>query len=251
VSEKILKATDGHVRTLRLNRVRKKNALNLEMYSALADGLDEAADDDAVRAVLIGGEGDAFCAGNDLLDFMANPPTGPESPVGRFLGALLRFPKPLVAAAHGDAVGIGVTMLLYCDLAYAAVGTRFRMPFVQLGLAPEAGSTYLLPRALGYRLATELLLTGDRFGTDLAEKGGFINATLPPGDLWPHALSRARHLAAQPPGAMRAAKALIRGPDSEALEAAVWREAAVFIERLSSPETAEAISAFFAARAPR
>ena len=117
--------------------------------------------------------------------------------------------------------------------------------------SPEAGSTFLLPRALGYRVATELLLTGDRFGTDLAEKGGFLNATLPADEVWDHALSRAHHLARQPPGAMRDAKALMRGPDQEALEAAVWREAEVFISRLSSPETAEAISAFFQKREPK
>jgi len=250
MSDKVLKSMDGRVLVLRLNRVHKKNALSLDMYAALADALNEAATDKQVRAVLLGGEGDTFCAGNDLMDFMANPPTGPDSPVARFLSAMVDFPKPWVIAAHGAAVGIGVTMLLYADLAYAADDTTFRMPFVQLGLAPEAGSTYLLPRALGYRRAAELLLTGDRFGVDLALEGGFLNAALPADEVWDHALARAHHLAKQPPGAMRDAKALIRQPDREAVHAAIQREAEIFISRLSSPETAEAIGAFFQKRAP-
>jgi len=250
MSDKVLKSMDGRVLVLRLNRVHKKNALSLEMYAALADALNEAADDKQVRAVLLGGEGDTFCAGNDLMDFMANPPEGLDSPVGRFLAAMVDFPKPWVIAVHGAAVGIGVTMLLYADLAYAAEGTTFRMPFVQLGLAPEAGSTYLLPRALGYRKAAELLLTGDRFGTELAMEGGFLSEVLPADEVWERALSRARYLAKQPPGAMRDAKALIRQPDKEAVHAAMQREGEVFISRLASPETAEAIGAFFQKREP-
>ncbi len=251
MSEKVLRSLDGRVMVLRLNRPHKKNALSLEMYSALAAALDEAAEDGAVRAVLLGGEGDTFCAGNDLMDFMANPPEGLDSPVGRFLEAIASFPKPLVTAVHGAAVGVGVTLLLYSDLAYAAAGTRFKLPFVQLGLVPEAASTYLLPRMLGYRRATELLLTGDPFGPDEALSAGLINEVLPPERCWDRARERAAHLARQPPGAMRDAKALLRRGDLEAVRETMLREAEIFMARLRSPETAEAISAFFQKREPR
>ena len=183
--------------------------------------------------------------------YWASPPEDLDSPVGRFLEAIASFPKPLVTAVHGAAVGVGVTLLLYSDLAYAAAGTRFKLPFVQLGLVPEAASTYLLPRMLGYRRATELLLTGDPFGPEEALSAGLINEVLPPGRCWDRARERAEHLARQPPGAMRDAKALLRRGDLEAVRETMLREAEVFMARLRSPETAEAISAFFQKRAPR
>jgi enoyl-CoA hydratase/carnithine racemase len=242
-------ALDGGVLALTLDRPAKKNALTRAMYAALADALDGAAADDAVRVVLVGGAGGAFTAGNDLGDFLADPPTGADSPVFRFLHALSTFPKPVVAAVEGAAVGVGTTMLLHCDLVYAGRSAAFRLPFADLGLVPEAASSYLLPRAVGPARAAELLLLGEPFGAEAAAAMGLVNAVV--ADPGAHARERAETLAAKPPEALRLTKALLRRGSEAAVAEAMREEGRVFVERLASPEAQAAFAAFFARRAKR
>lgn len=234
---------------LALDRPEKKNALTRAMYAALADALADAADDPAVRVAVLSGRGGAFTGGNDLGDFMQDPPTGPESPVFRFLSAAVGFPKPLVAAVEGPAVGIGTTILLHCDLAYAAPGAVLKMPFVDLGLVPEAASSLLLPRLAGPARAAELLLFGEAFSAETAREVGLVNAVVD-GDVVAHALERARALARKPPEAVRQTKALLRRSTADAVGETIAYEGRLFVERLGSPEAQEAFSAFFEKRAP-
>ena len=241
-------AGDG-VRHLVLDRPAKKNALTRAMYARLADALAEAADDPAVRVVVLSGRGGVFTGGNDLGDFMQDPPTEPDSPVFRFLSAAVGFPKPLVAAVAGPAVGIGTTILLHCDLAYAAPDALFKMPFVDLGLVPEAASSLLLPRLAGPVRAAELLLFGDAFTAETAREVGLVNAVVG-GDVVEHALERARALARKPPAAVRQTKALLRRASAEEVGETMAYEGRLFVERLASPEAAEAFTAFFEKRAP-
>jgi enoyl-CoA hydratase/carnithine racemase len=168
----------------------------------------------------------------------------------RFLKTLVAFPKPLVAAVTGPAVGIGTTVLLHCDLAYAGEGAAFRMPFVNLGLCPEAGSSYLLPLVMGHVRASELLLLGEKFGAAQALACGIVNAVVPDADLDAHAMAKARQLAAQPPASVRLSKALIKGPHRDALVAAMTTEGGEFVQRLQSPEAIEAFTAFMEGRKP-
>ena len=239
---------DGRVLHLALDRPDKKNALTRAMYARLADALEAAASDAAVRAVVLSGRGGAFTGGNDLGDFMMDPPTGPDSPVFRFLQQAAGFPKPLVAAVAGPAIGIGTTILLHCDLAYAAPGALFKLPFVDLGLVPEAASSVLLPRLAGPARAAELLLFGEAFTAETAHDVGLVNAVVE--DPVGRALERARELAEKPPAAVRQTKALLRHDAAEAVGAAMAREGALFVERLGSQEAQEAFTAFFEKRPP-
>lgn len=236
--------------TLRFNRPEKKNALNLAMYAALARTLEEADGDSAVRVVLVTGSDTCFTSGNDLADFMNSPLTGADSPVMWFLTAISRFSKPLVAAVNGTAVGIGVTMLLHCDLVYAGSSALFQMPFVSLGLCPEAGSTLLLPRMMGHQRAAELLLLGEPFGADKACAAGIVNGVCPDAELLPLARQKARQLATQPASAVRLSKALLKREYGTSLGETIAVEGAHFIERLKSPEAAEALQAFMERRKP-
>ena len=238
----------GAVLHLALDRPEKKNALTRAMYGRLADLLAEAAADGAVRVVVLSGSGGVFTAGNDLGDFLQDPPTGPDSPVFRFLQATATFPKPLVAAVAGPAIGIGTTILLHCDLAYAAPDALLRMPFVDLGLVPEAASSLLLPRLAGPARAAEMLLFGDPIAADAAHAVGLVNAVV--ADPVAHALERAAALAQKPPAAVRQTKALLRHDAADAVGAAFAREGALFVERLGSPEAQEAFTAFFEKRPP-
>jgi enoyl-CoA hydratase/carnithine racemase len=240
-----------HVLLLRIERPDKKNALTQAMYTALTAALEAAERDPVVRVVVLTGSGDSFTSGNDIADFLAAPPTGEGSPVFRFLAALRQFAKPLVAAVNGVAVGIGVTLLLHCELVYARAGARLQLPFVNLGLCPEAGSSLLLPRLLGYPRAAELLLLGEPFSAEQALEWGLINgigadaeATLA------LALEKAQRLAAQPAEAVRLTKALIKRAEADAVRATVALEGGYFIEQLASPEARAALQAFAMRRKP-
>lgn len=248
--EHILVDFDAGVCTLTFNRPKKKNAFTIAMYAALADAIAAARERSDIRVVLLRGSDGVFTAGNDLMDFMRAPPTGPESPVARFLQQLFDCEKPVVAAVCGPAIGIGVTMLLHCDLVYAGESARFHMPFVNLALCPEAGSSFLLPRLMGYQRAAELILLGEPFSAQHAHDYGFVNQVLADAAVVDRASSIAASLAKKPPAALRASKRLMRAGYRDKLDAAVAAEYVVFAEALRSPEAAEAFQAFFAKRAP-
>jgi enoyl-CoA hydratase/carnithine racemase len=239
-----------HVLTLVIDRPAKKNALTLAMYEAMTAALVRAREDASIRVILLRGANGVFTAGNDLLDFMQKPPTSADSPVGRFLEALASHPKPLVAAVEGIAIGVGTTMLLHCDLVYAAASTRFQLPFVPLGLGPEAASSLLLPQLCGHQRAAELLLFGEPFDGARALDLGLVNRVVEPEDLHEFARERAVTLATLPPASIRLTKRLLRAPVRASLEAVMHDESTAFFERLRSPEAAEAMSAFFAKRKP-
>jgi len=242
------------VATIEIARPEKKNALTVAMYVAMADALAVACEDTSVRAVLITGQPGVFTSGNDIEDFMARPPgqgsEGLDSPVFRFMKALLACDKPVVAAVTGAAVGIGTTLLLHCDLVYVADDARLAMPFVSLGLVPEFGSSLLVPQLMGHRRAAEKLLLGDPFTAEQAVECGIANAVLPAGEVLNHARRVAERFNALPPGAVREAKQLMRAPQREQIEATIRTEGALFATRLRSPEATEAFQAFFQKRRP-
>jgi enoyl-CoA hydratase/carnithine racemase len=239
-------------RVLRIEMARpdKKNALTGEMYAAMAAALASAESDREVRAVLVHGARDCFTAGNDLKDFLERPPHTEKSSAFEFISTLPRFSKPLIAAVNGVAVGIGTTMLLHCDFVFAAPGARFQLPFVSLGLVPEAGSSFLLPYVAGYQRAAELFLLGQPFGPEKALAAGFVTEIVPEEHLLERARAAALAVAAQPPAAVRAAKALMKKRFGASIVEALAEEGAVFRERLQSPEAKEAMTAFFEKRKP-
>lgn len=249
-SEYIHREINNSILMLRIDRPDKKNALNLAMYQALADGLREADRDDSVRVILISGGEDCFTSGNDLADFLLAPPTGPESSVMQFLIAIGEARKPIVAAVNGLAVGVGVTMLLHCDLVYAGSGATFQMPFVNLGLCPEAGSTLLLPRIMGHQRAAELLLLGEAFSAEKAYNLGIVTQVCPDDAVLATAEKRAAQLAKQPAAAVRLAKRLLKRDYAAPLRETIIEEGEQFIARLKSPEAAEALQAFMQRRKP-
>ena len=235
MSEEILKSSAGGVCELRFDRPEKRNAITHRMYQALAAELHAAAADEAVRVVLLSGAGASFCAGNDLNDFVGGPEFTSAHPVMDVLRRLATFDKPLVAAVHGPTVGIGVTMLLHCDLVVAARGTQLIMPFVALGLVPEAGSSLLLPRLVGQPRAAELLLLGEPLDAAAAERLGLVNRVVEPDKLLDEARALAQRLVRQPAEALRATRRLLRGDTAE-LCARIEAEAQVFGARLKSAE---------------
>jgi enoyl-CoA hydratase/carnithine racemase len=253
-----LAAMTGHIQTdyqdgvlgIRFNRPEKKNALNLAMYTSLADALTYADEEDAVRVVLLAGSEGCFTSGNDLADFLNSPLTGNESPGMKFLAAISQARKPIVAAVSGAAIGIGVTMLLHCDLVYAGASARFQMPFVNLGLCPEAGSTLLLPKIMGYQRAAELILLGEPFGAETARELGIVNAVYSDEDLLETAQAKARQLATKPAAAVRLSKALLKREYLDSLRETMAEEMVHFIACLKSPEAAEALQAFLEKREP-
>jgi enoyl-CoA hydratase/carnithine racemase len=249
-TNEILVDFDAGVFTITINRPKKKNSLSVAMYESLSRAFTSARERGDVRVIVLRGSDGMFTAGNDLMDFMRAPPTGPNSPTAQFLGHLVACEKPMVAAVQGPAIGIGVTMLLHCDLVYAAESARLRMPFVNLGLCPELGSSFLLPRMMGYQRAAELVLLGEEFSAQLAHEYGLVNQVLADDQVLAHAHAMAQRLASQPPGALRASKQLMRQPYRAQVDQALAAEFAAFSPRLSSPETAEAIQAFFAKRPP-
>jgi enoyl-CoA hydratase/carnithine racemase len=231
--------------TLRLNRPEKKNALTRAMYSALAAALKQADVDPDIYAVLITGSHECFTAGNDIADFIQQPPSNPDSPVFHFMLNLLECRKPVIAGVAGAAVGIGTTLLLHCDLVYVSADARLRMPFVNLGLCPEFGSSLILPRLLGHAKAAELLLLGERFSGEQAAAWGIANEALDSGEA---ALAKAREMALRfeslPPEAVRISKQLMKAPDRELLRKVIEEEGALFTQRLRSPEAMAALTGF-------
>lgn len=248
-------ATLNGVATIEIARPEKKNALTTAMYQAMCDALRAAAEDGAVRAVLITGQPGIFTSGNDIEDFLQRPPgqggSGDlSSPVFQFMLALLECPKPVVAAVTGGAVGIGTTMLLHCDLVYMSDEARLAMPFVGLGLVPEFASSLLVPQLIGNARAAEKLLLGDPIGPDQALEFGIVNAVLPAAEVVAHARRVAERFNAMPPGAVREAKELIRGPHRAGIVERIKAEGAIFSKRLRSPEAMESFQAFLQKRKP-
>ncbi len=248
MSENLLKSLEAGVLTLTMNRPEARNALDQGTYRALTEAVARAGGDATVGAVIVTGAGGHFTAGNDLKDFQKPLPAAGDAPGIAFLRALAGFGKPLLAAVEGVAVGIGSTMLIHCDFAWAGEGSRFRMPFVPLGLVPEGASTLLLPRLAGWKRAADLLLLGREFTAAEAIEAGLLSGVTATGG----ALARAREVAAQlqalPPEAVRATKALLRRPDRAAVKEAIDHEMAEFRRRLTSPEAQATFAAFFARR---
>ncbi|ADN77490.1 Enoyl-CoA hydratase [Ferrimonas balearica DSM 9799] len=239
---------DNAVMVLTLNRPDKRNALTQQMYSALSQALTEAEQDDAIRVILLQGDAHCFTAGNDLNDFLQSGPLTAETPVIQFIQLLPKLTKPLVAAVSGAAVGIGTTVLLHCDLVYASDTAKFQLPFVNLGLVPEAGSSALLPALCGYPKAAELLMFGEPFDVQTAEQIGLINAVVAAEQVLPYALEKAQQLATRPPKALMATKALLKQAQPHDLAAVMEAELARFSDHLVSDETRAVIAAKLAKR---
>jgi enoyl-CoA hydratase/carnithine racemase len=254
MTQTVLVSFEQGVQILTLNRPDKMNALTPEMYEALAVRLDEADRDPAIRVTLITGVGRAFTAGNDMADFAMTSAMPDESepeedmPVGHFIRSMREAQKPVMIAVNGLAVGIGVTMLLLCDIAYAAESATFQLPFVRLGLVPEAGSSLLLPRFLGRQKAGDLLLTGRKIGAAKAESLGLLAEVFPDDMLAEEALTRAKQVAALSPTAIRITKSLIRDIDNDVVGQRALEEHHHFSALLRSAEAKEALSAFFEKR---
>ena len=247
----ILIHTDAGVSTITFNRLDKKNALTEAMYSALAEAMQQAASDDAVRVLVIQGDASVFTAGNDIKDFLEHPPTSTDAPVFRFLRQLVTFPKPLIAAVAGPAVGVGTTMLFHCDLVYAGDNAAFAMPFVNLGLCPEAGSSLLAPQLVGHQRAAELLLLGEPFLAETARDLGLVNRITAPTEVNELAGAQARRLASKPMSSLLETKRLLKQGQQAALLERVAEEAAVFARMLGEPAAREAFTAFMEKRPPQ
>lgn len=250
MSEFVRVSEAGGVMEIRLHRPERKNALTHEMYSAMTAALSAAEQTPSIRVVLIGGTDDCFTAGNDMVDFLNNPPQGDDAPVMRFLRKLTEMEKPLVAAVNGPAVGVGTTLLLHCDLVYVARGARLQMPFVNLGLCPEAASSFLLPLIMGHQRAAELLMLGETFDGDKAVQVGIANAVFDDAEYWQRAQAKARQLARQPAASVRLTKQLLKSSIAEQMKAHMKCEGDLFIQRLASPEAREAMQAFMEKRKP-
>lgn len=248
--EDVLVQRQGAVQVLSFNRAHKKNAITAAMYAQLAEGILAAEADPTLRVILIQGHPEAFSAGNDLEDFLKHPPTDGDAPVFRFLYAISEATKPIVAAVSGNAVGVGTTMLLHCDVVYAAETARFSLPFSQLALCPEAASSWLLPRVAGYQRAAEKLLFGEPFDVNEAVAMGFVNRVVPVAELSEYAAKRAAQLAAMPAGSLRVTKQLMKGDSARNVRERIGEEALEFGKRLVSPEAREAFTAFFEKRKP-
>lgn len=249
MTDAILLQREGGLLTLQLNRPDKKNALTRAMYTQLAEALEQADADSAIRAVLIQGSDACFTAGNDIADFLEQPPSDLDSPPFHFMKSLLNCRKPVIAAVAGAAVGIGTTLLLHCDLVYVSRDARLRMPFVNLGLCPEFGSSLILPRLLGHAKAAELLLLGEGFTGEQAAAWGIATEALGSGEA---ALAKAREVAQRfetlAPGAVQVSKHLMKSVDREQLRQVIEEEGALFVQRLKSPEAIAALSGFITRR---
>ena len=246
----ILQHQDAGVLTLTFNRVERKNSINVAMYDALATAIAQAADDAATRVVVIQGHETVFSAGNDIEDFLKNKPAGMDSPVFRFLRGIASFPKPIVAAVCGPAVGVGTTLLFHCDLVYAGDNAAFSMPFVNLGLCPEAASSLLVPQMFGYHRAAEALLLGEPFFAEAALEVGLVNRVVAPSEANALAQAQARKLAAKPLSSLIATKQLMKGGQQKAVLERMGDEGAHFGRMLGEPAAREAMTAFMQKRKP-
>ncbi len=246
----ILTHIDAGVMTVTFNRLDKKNSITSDMYAAMADAVAQAAADASVRVVLFQGHESIFSAGNDIGDFLNKPPSTKESPVFRFLRGIATFEKPLLAAVAGPAVGIGTTMLFHCDLVYAGDNAAFSMPFVNLGLCPEAASSLLAPRMFGYHRAAEALLMGDPFFAEAAQEVGLVNRVVPPTEVNGYAQAQARKLAGKPLSSLIETKRLMKGGYQQEVLAKMDEEGASFGRMLREPAAREAFGAFMEKRKP-
>jgi enoyl-CoA hydratase/carnithine racemase len=244
MNEQITAVFEAGVARIGIRRPEKKNALTQTMYAALADALHAAGSDPSINAILLHGTDEVFSAGNDMQDFLTNFSLDDSAPVVRFLHALADTEKPVVAAVNGAAIGIGTTMLLHCDLVYCGENARFQLPFVNLGVVPEAGSSFILTSMLGQRHAAELLMLGDRFDAATALRFGIVNGVLPDSETFAHAFRAASQLAAKPPQALRTTKALMKAHTREAVRDAMRIEAEHFATQLRSAEAQAIIAAF-------
>src|SRR5256885_1040864 len=246
----ILTECSGNILRIQLNRPARKNAMTSAMYITLADLLNNAAKDDQVRVVLWHGAGDSFSAGNDIQDFLKNPPGAGESPQARLIEALINFDKPIVAAVQGAAIGGGTTMLTHCDFVFAAENAKFQLPFVNLALVPEFGSSFTVPARAGYLRAAELILTGQSFDARRAAELGLVTRVVPSQELLAIATDTAQKLAQKAPAALQACKRLMKQSTREQLERAVKLENEEFSAHVRSAEAKEAFAAFLEKRPP-
>lgn len=249
MQEVLIDKSDG-VMTITLNRVEKKNSFTNAMYSACAEALESAKADASVRVVVFQGHATVFSAGNDIADFLNNPNPGLSAPVLNFLRNLASFPKPVIAAVCGPAVGIGTTLLFHCDLVYAGDNAAFAMPFVNLGLCPEAASSLLVPQMMGYHRAAEALLLGEPFMAEAALEVGLVNRVVPPTEANGVAQAQARKLAAKPLSALMETKRLMKKGTQTQVLAVIEDEAASFGRMLAEPAAREAFAAFLEKRKP-
>jgi enoyl-CoA hydratase/carnithine racemase len=238
----ILSRQEGNILVLSLNRGEKMNALTRSMYAGLASGLNNAAGDFGIRAAIITTENQHFTAGNDIADFMDNPPSGDSSEVSQFLESLRNFPKPLIAAVKGNAIGVGTTLLLHCDVVVANPTAKFSMPFASLGLVPEAGSSFLFPQLVGYQRAARIFMTGESFDAPTAVEMGLVTSI--EDDPFAHALKIAQQIAEQPPQAIINTKALLKARSHDAVEAVMKAEFEIFVMALQSEEAMNAFMKF-------
>lgn len=246
----ILTHIDAGVMTITFNRLDKKNSITSSMYAAMADAVAQAAADASVRVVLFQGHESIFSAGNDIGDFLNQPPSTQESPVFRFLRGIATFEKPLLAAVAGPAVGIGTTMLFHCDLVYAGDNAAFSMPFVNLGLCPEAASSLLAPSMFGYHRAAEALLMGDPFFAEAAQEVGLVNRVVPPTEVNGYAQAQARKLAGKPLSSLIETKRLMKGGYQQEVLQKMDEEGKSFGRMLREPAAKEAFGAFMEKRKP-
>lgn len=246
----ILTSKNAGILTIEFNRLDKKNAITAAMYQSMADALADAATDNAVRVILFIGKPEIFTAGNDLSDFMLNPPSTENSPVFQFLRQISQAGKPVVAAVSGAAIGIGTTMLMHCDLVYASENAKFSMPFAQLGLCPEAASSLLFPQIVGYQRAAAKLLLGESFSAQEALDMGLVNQVVAADQLREFALQQSAKLVALPAASIRITKRLMKGNQQADIAAKIAEEGKHFLAMLSMPEAKEAFSAFFEKRKP-
>jgi len=242
----ITTSRQGQTLVLRFNRPEKMNAITRGMYGELAQQLNDAAENSDIRCVVITSEGDHFTAGNDIRDFMSNPPTEEDSTVAKFLGSILEFPKPLLASVKGNAVGVGTTLLLHCDVVVAAPSATFSMPFTSLGLVPEAGSTKLFPELVGYQRAAKIFMTGESFGAEDAVQMGLVAEIA--SDPETGILEIAEKIASQPPKAIMNTKALMKANKHDAVAHVMRAEFQLFALALQSEEAAEAFMKFMSSR---